>query len=156
MDEKNLVWLAGGTVDESRLMLRFFGDDLDPDFVSQRLGSPPTESCRKGDLHRKGRILEKTGRWVLEKERTAEPVAECLLQLFGSLTNDLAVWKELTHRFHGDLRCHLIAKRWNREQTLRPQVLAAIADRGLELIIDVYFEPEDEGRAEPLTGLDSQ
>jgi hypothetical protein len=154
MDEKNLVWLAGGTVDECRLMLRFFGDDLDPDFVSQRLGSPPTESCRKGDLHRKGRILEKTGRWVLEKVRTAEPVAECLKQLFGSLTNDLAVWKQLAHRFHGDLRCHLIAKRWNREQTLRPKVLAAIADRGLELIIDVYFEPEDEGRAEQTAAAD--
>jgi hypothetical protein len=70
------------------------------------------------------------------------------MQLFGSLTNDLAVWKELTHRFHADLRCHLIAKRWNREQTLHPQVLAAIADRSLELIIDVYFEPEDEGGAE--------
>ena len=105
-------------------------------------------------MHRKGRILEKTGRWVLEKERTAEPVAECLMQLFGSLTNDLAVWKELTHRFHGDLRCHLIAKRWNREQTLPPQVLAAIADRGLELIIDVYFEPEDEGRAEQIAAAD--
>jgi hypothetical protein len=148
MDEQNLVWLAGGTVDESRLMLRFFGDDLDPDFVSQRLGSPPTDSCRKGDLHRKGRILEKTGRWLLEKERTAEPLEDCLMQLFGSLTKDLAVWKELTQRFHGDLRCHLIARRWNREQTLRSQVLAAIADRGLELIIDMYFEPQDAGGAE--------
>src|SRR5215468_8438271 len=99
MDEKNLVWLAGGTVDESRLMLRFFGDDLDPDFDSQRLGSPPTDSCRKGDLHRKGRIRERTGRWGLETARTPEPVAECLMQMFASLTNDLAVWKELTPVF---------------------------------------------------------
>jgi hypothetical protein len=76
------------------------------------------------------------------------------MQLFGSLTNDLAVWKELTHRFHGDLRCHLIAKRWNREQTMRPQVLAAIADRGLELIIDMYFEPEEERGAEQTATAD--
>jgi hypothetical protein len=34
VDEKNLVWLAGGRVEESRLMLRFFGDDLDPSWLS--------------------------------------------------------------------------------------------------------------------------
>src|SRR5437870_10632648 len=123
MDVQNLVWLAGGTVDESRLMLRFFGDDLDPVLVSSKLGSQPTDSCRKGDLHRTGRILEKTGRWLLERERTAEPVAGCLMQLLGCLTDDLAVWKELTQRFHADLRCHLIAKRWNRGVTWPPEVL---------------------------------
>jgi hypothetical protein len=144
MDENSLAWLAGGSFDESRLTLRFFGDDLDPDMISEKLGLPPTDSCRKGDLHRKGRILESTGRWVLQRERTTQPVTECLMQLFGSLTNDLAVWKELTQRFHSDLRCHLIARRWNRGQTWPPQALAAIADRGLELIIDVYFEPKDD------------
>ena len=143
MDENSLHWLAGGEIDESRWMLRFFGDELDPDFVSAQLGSPPTDSCRKGDLHRQGRVLEKTGRWVLKQERTAEPVAEGIMRLLASLTSDLAVWRELTRRFHGDLRCHLIARRWNRGVTWRPCVLAAIADRGLEFITDVYLQPAD-------------
>ncbi len=65
------------------------------------------------------------------------------------------MWKELTQRFRGDLRCHLIAKRWNRGVTWPPAVLAAIADRGLELIIDVYFEPEDKTPAEPPAAADA-
>jgi hypothetical protein len=133
MDESSLRWLAGGEVDESRWMVRFFGDELDPDFVSGQLGSPPTDCCPKGDVHRKGRVLEKTGRWVLDQGRTAEPATEGLLHLLGSLTGDLEVWRELAQRFHGDLRCHLIAKRWNRGVTWPPRVLAAIADRALEL-----------------------
>ena len=135
MEENNLVWLAGGSFEECRLMLRFFGDDLEPESISSQLGSTPTDSCRMGDLHRTGRANEVTGRWVLKTERAAVPVTESLMQLFSRLTNDLTVWKFLTQRYQSDLRCHLIAKRWNRGMTLPPQLLAAIEDRGLELDI---------------------
>jgi len=68
------------------------------------------------------------------------------MQLFGNLSNDLAVWKEAYAPFHGDLRA-LISRGGIASRSLRPLVLAAIVDRGLELIIDVYFEPKNE--AEP-------
>lgn len=57
-----LVWVAGGEVDESCYSLRFFSDDLNPDFITEFLGIQPTRSCRKGDI-RRGKvhdIIEKT------------------------------------------------------------------------------------------------
>jgi len=144
MDEKRLIWLAGGTFEESRLILRFFGDDLEPDYLSQRLRAQPTSSCRKGDLRHGKDIRETTGRWLFECARNTIPVAENLDRMFGQLTADLTVWQELSRRYRADLRCHLITKRWNRGITLPRHSLASIADRGLELIIDAYFEGDSE------------
>jgi hypothetical protein len=40
--EGELVCVAGGAIDESSITLRFFGDDLDPDELTQLLGVEPS------------------------------------------------------------------------------------------------------------------
>jgi hypothetical protein len=42
------VYLAGGEVDKTSVSLRFFGDTLDPDEISNLLDCRPTHSYRSG------------------------------------------------------------------------------------------------------------
>jgi Domain of unknown function (DUF4279) len=60
-----LVWVAGGEVDECSVSLGFFGDDLDPDAITTILGICPTKSYRKGDIFRGKTFdrLQTSGNW---------------------------------------------------------------------------------------------
>jgi hypothetical protein len=46
------------TISETHVAVRFYGDDLDRDELSKRLGAPPESAARKGEVTRS----EKTGR----------------------------------------------------------------------------------------------
>jgi len=51
------------------MCLRFFGDDLDPDEITARLGRPPSTGKKKGDtwIAKSGREkIARTGSWLLE------------------------------------------------------------------------------------------
>lgn len=137
-----LIWLAGGEVDESCYSLRFFGDDLNPDFITQVLGIQPTRSCRKSDI-RRGKvynIIEKTGSWRHSTKRNAEiDIEEQINQLFDKLPTSLDVWINLTNQFYADLFCGVFLKRWNRGLSFSPQTLMRISERGLLLNLDIYF-----------------
>ncbi|ALF52984.1 hypothetical protein ACX27_09175 [Nostoc piscinale CENA21] len=61
-----IVWIAGGEVDECSVSLRFWSDDLVPDEVTDLLGINPTQSYKKGDIFR-GKVydrIRKVGFWV--------------------------------------------------------------------------------------------
>jgi hypothetical protein len=145
----DMVLLAGGEVDEYHICLRFFGDDLDPDVVSSMLGAKPTTSCRKGDLFR-GKVserIEKTGKWLLRLPEKPggefEPQVDTLLD---GLTQDLSVWRELTGKYSADLFCGVWLRNWNRGMGLSPRLMARLAERGLELGVDIYADLEgDDG-----------
>jgi hypothetical protein len=48
----DLAWVAGGVIDESSITLRFFGNDLIPDKLTQLLGVEPSIAYKKGDIFR--------------------------------------------------------------------------------------------------------
>jgi len=146
---EDTVLLAGGEVDEYHICLRFFGDDLDPDAVSSVLGVQPTSSCRKGDLFR-GKVserIEKTGKWLLRlPEKPGEPFEPQIDALLNTLTQDLSVWRTLTQKYNADLFCGVWLRNWNRGMGLSPQLMARLAERGLELGLDIYADHEgDDG-----------
>lgn len=59
---------VGGPVDDVKVHLRLFGDDLIPDEVSAQLGAEPTEAFRKGDP-RPGRYKESGQDWRVVDRR---------------------------------------------------------------------------------------
>jgi Domain of unknown function (DUF4279) len=123
--------------------LRFFGDDLEPDFISTLLGASPSSSAKKGEdrIDRYGtkRGIERTGRWLREAaNRTPGDLDSQIVELLSPLTSDLAIWRELTDRFSADLYCGLFMSESNDGLELQPDTLAMIGSRGLSLELQLY------------------
>ena len=144
---EDMVLVAGGEVDEYHIALRFFGDDLDPDRLTELLGAKPTSACRKGDLF-KGRVsqrVEKQGKWLLAMpERPGEEFEAQVDALLDGLTSDLGVWRQLSAKYNGDLFCGAWVRSWNRGMELSPSLLAKLAERGLTLGLDIYVDNDDD------------
>ena len=127
---------------ETRLTLRFFGDDLDPDEVTARLGLPPSVGVRKGGIWRTRNGTEKvarTGSWRLEAEdRTPGDLDGQISELLGALNDNLSVWQELTARFEADIFCGLFMREGNEGISLHPDTMMKLGKRNLSLDFDLY------------------
>lgn len=146
-DDPEVVLRAGGEVDRCSVCLRVFGDDLEPDVVSELLQAEPTSSCRKGEIRRGRRYdrVEPRGRWLLAIDQAqGVPLDELINRLLDRLTDDLVVWRELTGRYNVDLFCGLHLELWNRGLGLSPRTLVRVGERGLELGLDIYFVADEE------------
>ena len=127
--------------------LRFFGDDLDPEEITQLLGSKPTIGAKKGGSWLTSKGAEKTantGQWRLSVERQMpgnldRQVAELLLHL----TIDLDVWAQLTGKFEANIFCGLFLQESNEGLSLSPQTTLSIGQRGLTLDFDIYGAEPD-------------
>lgn len=143
-----LVWVAGGEIDEVCISLRFFGDDLDPYQLTQLLGSESTGSYRKGDVLR-GKKYDRvmpTGSWFLSTPRSATASLDAHINsLLDCVTSDLDIWRELTQKYDSDLFCGVWLFRWNRGVDLEPETLKRMADRRLRLGLDIYYIEKKEG-----------
>ena len=139
MDPTTFFSGAGGEVDECSLLLRFFGDNLDPDAVSAMLGVDSTESFRKGDLVKEGESARRaTGAWLLDCEKTTDTVDGQVMLLFGDLTDDLGIWESLAESYVAEIKCHLFLRRWNRATILSQSTIEAVGARHLRLHFDIY------------------
>jgi hypothetical protein len=129
-------------MDTTSVSLRFFGDDLDPETITAKLGASPTSARRKGEVKRVEEVehVAETGSWLLSSERTPNGSLETqILSLFDKLTDDLEVWRELTSTYRSDLFCGLWSEAWNRSFQLSAEVVEAMSKRGLALGFDLYF-----------------
>jgi hypothetical protein len=133
---------TGGEVDECSLLLRFFGDGLDPDAITALLGVPPTRSQRKGE---RKNLLQDTGVWLLECERTTDTADNQIKLLLSDLADDLAVWQRLSDTYSAEIKCHLFLQRWTRGAIFAAETLAELAARKLRLHVEVYarFVPDE-------------
>jgi hypothetical protein len=130
--------------------LRIFGDDLEPDDVSDLLGALPTASIRKGEVRHissSGHAgIARSGSWRLSAEdREPGDLTAQLQEIFSQLTSDLAVWRDLTQRYQCDVFCGLFMNEMNEGETLEPGVLSMLGERGLKLALDIYDASPDEG-----------
>jgi hypothetical protein len=140
--EGDLVWVAGGAIDESSITLRFFGDDLDPDELTQLLGVEPSIAYRKGDILRgkqHDRIYD-IGSWRLKGEKSEMGLEDKINRLLDKLPSDLEMWNDLTRKFQVDLFCGLWMKRWNRCLDFEAVTLQRMAERGLSIGLDIYVD----------------
>jgi len=133
-------------VDEVTVSLRVSAADLDPGTVTAELGIRPTFSARRGDRRasKAGEITQRTGVWILElAESTEWQLADGITTLLTKLPKDLEVWRNLTSKASVDLYCGLHLADWNRGLELAPGVLGLLAERGIALHLDIYYDPPD-------------
>jgi hypothetical protein len=124
------------------MSLRFFGDELDPDEITARLGCPPSVGRKKGDtwLTKSGKeMVARTGSWLLN-------AADCqsgdldgqIAQLLEGLSNDLTVWSDLTTRFKADVFCGAFMQESNEGLSLSAKSMLDLGARRLSLEFDAY------------------
>jgi hypothetical protein len=89
--------------------------------------------------------VEPRGKWLLNIDHRAGVSLEAVVnELLDQMTNDLAVWADLTRRFRVDLFCGLQIEAWNRGLSFSPETLRRVADRGLPLGLDIYYVGDSE------------
>ena len=137
---------AGGDIDEVRVSVRVASDALDPDEVTRLLGVAPSFAARKGEVRRsEGRaVTQRTGVWYVDLGTSTEWVLEDAIgALLDRLPSDPAVWAVLTSKYEVDLSCGLFLRCWNRGFVLPAHVIQRIAERGIEVSVDIYCDAED-------------
>ncbi|MGX1786746.1 DUF4279 domain-containing protein [Bosea sp. NPDC055332] len=132
---------------ETAASLRFGGDDLDPTEISRLLGAVPTLCYRKGErrLRPDGQeILCGSGLWMLSAERVRPGnLDRQVAELLAPLSQDLAVWNDLSRRFGGVIFSGLFLESANEGIGLQPQTMLALGSRGLGLDMDLYGIMDD-------------
>lgn len=129
-------------IGETRLTLRFFGDDLDPEEITARLGSPPSVGALKGALTitRSGNErIARTGSWRLSaSDRIPGNLDGQVAELVEKLSDNLSVWKELSQRFQADVFCGLFMRDRNEGIGLSVATMEKLSTRGLAIGFDIY------------------
>jgi hypothetical protein len=129
-------------VDRTVAALRFFGDDLDPDELTDLLDGQPTFGIKKGGtwLTKGGNeIIASNGSWRLSvASRSNGDLDGQIVELLSALSHDLVVWRNLAVRFKADIFCGLFLKCGNEGFDLQPATLSMIGERGLTLSLDIY------------------
>ena len=146
-NESEVLLNIGGEIDKTSVTLRFFGDELEPNELTEKLNFQPTYAHRKGDIvpNKFKPHIVKTGTWLLAGEKEGErDLEKQILDLFEKLPGDLEIWKDLTKRFEADIYCGAWLKGWNRDVYFSPQVLKQISDKGLHLGMAIYCEGDQE------------
>lgn len=128
--------------DEFCVSLTITGDDLDPDEITSRLGSSPTDSWRRGDvIPRKTRSLTATGGvWGISTKRSTRDIEEQLTELFAKLNSDPKVWSSLTSRYDAYLFCGVFLSWFGHGFSMSPRLHRLLADRNLVITFDIYDE----------------
>lgn len=140
-----LTWIGGKLLNVS-VSLRFFGPDLDPEFVTRLLRCSPKKAYRKGDeLPGRCHRLAKQGSWRLKSDQSGMELPDKIADLLDRLPDDLEVWTQLREQStNADLFCGLFLDEWNRGLELGPELLGRIAERQLTLSLDIYGHSEDD------------
>jgi len=129
-------------ISSSTASLRIFGDTLVAQEITARLGTKPTASYRKGDIKRLRsgtEVVRKTGMWLLQVEdKKPADLNLQIVELFSRLPPDLEVWRTLSGQYDVDLFCGLFMEGSSEWLCLSPSTLALVAERGIEMQLDVY------------------
>jgi len=133
-------------VQRTTLTLRFHGDDLDPEELSNRLGAAPTHAVLKGAMLSSSGAQErtaKTGQWRLTMEADAPDDLETLVaRLFDQLSPEQNTWTDISGRYAGELFIGLFLGGSNEGVPISSRTLNAIAVRGLGVGLDIYAPTE--------------
>ena len=125
--------------------------ELIPEALTAALGKPPSHSMTKGEvIVRKGEVVSADGIplvaqfniWIYAIERR-EPgdLDGQIRELFGALTDDLAVWRSLAEKHSPDLYVGLFMKEENEGIEISAKCLSILSERGVSLSLDIYDPP---------------
>lgn len=130
----------------------FWGDDLDPEELTRLLGAEPSRATRKGEQRRlpSGEMrVNRHGLWLIDYSEHPAPteIDEQINALLDRLTDDLAIWQDLTQRFRADVSCGVFLDGSNEGFSLRESTIRRLSDRNLQIEFDIY-SPTDSGKDE--------
>jgi len=135
------------TLDLARATLRVVGDDLEPRELTELLGVKPSTSYSKGDVLTSKRGTTRvapTGYWSLDAEDSAPADLDAqVTRLLARLPDEAALWNRLHAHFEIDLFCGWFMKEWNEGTALNATTLNALANRGIDLTIDLWDGRDD-------------
>jgi hypothetical protein len=142
-----VVTEVGGIVDETKVTLALYVQDLEPNEITELLGVEPTSAHRCGDVRGRGVRPYPKGAWFLELVATPPRGPEELLgELLERLPPSSApVWATLRERFDVQVRFGIFLDAWNRGFGVpagQLQQLAVMVDR---FEFDIYANGEEDG-----------
>ena len=130
----------GGLVDRCSVTLGIYGQDVDPDSITEILKCQPTTSHRKGD-RTSPRVPSprRQGAWLLcvEGEAPVEP-EELITQLLDRIHPAVPEWHQLVRRYDVRLFLGIFLDEFNRGFRLSEHVLARVAAMQLKVDFDIY------------------
>jgi len=130
------------SLQRSTVSLLIDGDALDPSEISMLLDSQPSLGVPKGDFFLTSigkEVQAKTGKWQLNGEwESPSDLNRQISDLLSNLTDDLAVWKNVTDRFHCYISIGGYFNDWTGGFTLEPSTAKLLSDRDLAIDFDLY------------------
>jgi hypothetical protein len=126
--------------------LGFYGEPLDLEGITGRLGLIPTMSGRKGEIRNSTRVKNPQPRrnsfWVLKCPLPSfEPLQEHLQWLFDQLEPKREVLEELAKDCKLKFICGFSSENGQGGCTFDPELLNRLASFGLPLVLDLYPPP---------------
>jgi Domain of unknown function (DUF4279) len=162
VEDRDYVCEIGGTFDETSVTLSVYSEDLDRDYVTKALGVQPTKAWNAGERHPIGtgssgrtRIVD-YGKWYLSTEHDGGPIGQKFRDMLSACTKDLDTWRRLNARYKVWFTVTGHLSNWNRELDIPSDVLGLLAERGLQLTVDVFFWGEDGNESEGAAEAGSQ
>jgi len=139
--------------------LRFFGDDLDPEVVSLLLGTSPSRGERKGEVIKSAKTgrerTPRTGSWRLEaKDREPGDLDGQIDEIVSQLSQDISRWTELA-KYRPDLFVGIFMDRSNEMIELSAKSISLLAERGIQVTLDVYDPTPKLSNIQIIDGADS-
>ena len=124
-----------------------FGDNLEPDAITELLQCDPSSAHRLGEtIGRKGKRIAKTGLWSL-RASTQNPgnLDIQVEEILGKMTGDLGTWKRVSKEYRVDLFVGVFLKHGNEGLSISTCTLLKLGERGIEIDLDIYGgDGEDE------------
>jgi hypothetical protein len=143
-----IIGEAGGPVDESRVTLALYGDDLEPDAVSQRLGCRATQAHKRGDRPRPKSLPAKCGAWFLSVEGFAPVGPDQLVRLLlERFPQQASFWAELRRDYDVRVLVAIHTDGWNRGFELGAEATRLLALTGAATGFDLYLYGEGDDRS---------
>jgi hypothetical protein len=131
---------VGGTVDEFRVTLAIYGDELDPAAITLLFGKQPTGSHRRGERKTPGSPPFPSGAWLLTHEAIAPITPDAAVTaLLTSLPQDGAFWLGLQSQYTVQLRIGVHTAGWNRGFGFAASTAALIANTRASVEFDLYI-----------------
>lgn len=131
-------------LDRSLASLRFIGKGLDPIDLSEHLQFAPPEGKSKTSVKIKqdNRVV-----WSVSfGEPDASDMGKKIETLLGWFTKDIAIWKEISESYRGEIFCGLFLDEWNSGFELSTELLQKLSERNLAIGFDLYSPTETWGR----------
>jgi hypothetical protein len=118
------------------------GDDLVPSEITALLGEAPALGVCKGEvfLASHGKHIEaQTGKWLFGGQwESPSDLDRQITSIFSALTEDIAVWNEVTSRFECYLSVGGYFHDWTGGMTLQPSTMRLLVERNLAIDFDLY------------------